>query len=154
MEMTDFHGLLGKSQSVHPDPAAQVFGHPDDVVNDHRLAVQDKRALLASWASDANAVPHVPSLRQLPDGSIVKAADVLRALKALDEHGDIASAAKRSFAFWPGRFNRQSGALAKWSRRTKGPDDDDDPPPCPAYAAKPSPGSGGGAFAIPEAVAA
>ena len=38
---------------LHP---AQAFSHPSDVVNDPDLTLNEKRAILASWASDACAV--------------------------------------------------------------------------------------------------
>ena len=38
---------------LHP---AQAFDHPRDVVNDADLTLGEKRAILASWASDACAV--------------------------------------------------------------------------------------------------
>ena len=43
----DFNALL------HPDT---VFDHPRDVVGDQNLSLGEKRAILASWASDAAAV--------------------------------------------------------------------------------------------------
>ena len=41
---------------LHP---AQAFSHPSDVVNDPDLTLNEKRAILASWASDACAVDSV-----------------------------------------------------------------------------------------------
>lgn len=41
------------------------FQHPDDVVKDPDLGVDEKRAILASWASDACAVRDQPHLRWL-----------------------------------------------------------------------------------------
>lgn len=41
------------------------FQHPDDVVKDPHLSLPDKRAILASWASDACAVEDHPQLRWL-----------------------------------------------------------------------------------------
>jgi hypothetical protein len=38
---------------LHP---AQAFQHPREVVNDPDLSLNEKRAILASWASDACAV--------------------------------------------------------------------------------------------------
>ena len=35
-------------QLLHP---AQAFGHPSEVVNDPDLTLNEKRAILASWAS-------------------------------------------------------------------------------------------------------
>ena len=74
-----------KPNLEHQELPFEVFGHPQQVLEDFRLTTPEKRAVLAAWASDANAVSHLPALRQLPDGSIVKLDDILRALKALDE---------------------------------------------------------------------
>jgi hypothetical protein len=40
-----------------------VFDHPREVLADASLSVSEKRAILASWASDASAVASCPSLR-------------------------------------------------------------------------------------------
>lgn len=48
---------------LHP---ANAFARPADVVNDPDLTLSEKRAILASWASDACAVEAVPALRQPP----------------------------------------------------------------------------------------
>ena len=56
----DFDDLL------HP---AQAFAHPRDVVADADLTVNEKRAVLASWASDACAVEAAPALRHAPGAS-------------------------------------------------------------------------------------
>lgn len=45
---------------------ARHFRHPDDVLNDDALDIQEKRAILSSWASDACAVESVPALRRPP----------------------------------------------------------------------------------------
>jgi len=44
---------------LHP---AQAFAHPSDVVNDPDLTLNEKRAILASWASDACAVESAPAV--------------------------------------------------------------------------------------------
>jgi hypothetical protein len=135
-------------------PAArEVFGHPYDVVDHPDLTIDAKRALLASWASDANAVPHMPSLRQLPDGSIVKVDDILRALKALDERCDIRDGVGGRPALWRLPLKRRRRSWT-WPRPGHGRDDDDDPPPCPATAAVRPKDGGGAAFACPEPLAA
>lgn len=41
------------------------FTTPDDVLKDPHLSGQDKREILASWASDASAVQDEPTLRWL-----------------------------------------------------------------------------------------
>ena len=61
------------------------FGHPDDVLRHPTMSIAEKRALLASWASDARAIPGVPILRQLDDGSVLMVDQILRALTALDD---------------------------------------------------------------------
>jgi hypothetical protein len=48
---------------LHP---AQAFSQPSDVVNDPDLTLNEKRAILASWASDACAVESIPGLRCAP----------------------------------------------------------------------------------------
>jgi hypothetical protein len=45
---------------LHP---ANAFAHPMDVVRDPDLTLNEKRAILASWASDACAVAAAPDLR-------------------------------------------------------------------------------------------
>jgi hypothetical protein len=45
---------------LHP---GTVFDHPKDVVADPALSVSEKRAILASWASDASAIASCPALR-------------------------------------------------------------------------------------------
>ena len=48
---------------LHP---GTVFDHPRDVLADATLSRAEKRAILASWASDAAAVTSCPSLRAIP----------------------------------------------------------------------------------------
>jgi|SRR6185437_14904158 len=66
---------------LHP---AKAFLHPKDVVGDPDLALNEKRAILASWASDACAVEAAPGLRQPTDGPPVRFDDIMNALKSLD----------------------------------------------------------------------
>src|SRR5205814_8209777 len=68
---------------LHP---ARAFARPADVVSDPDLTLYEKRAILASWASDACAVDAVPALRH-PSGapSPVTFDDVMDALRALDD---------------------------------------------------------------------
>ena len=68
---------------LHPDT---VFDHPRDVLADASLSVSEKRAILASWASDAAAVASNPVLRQAPHGKATVSVDeILEALAALDD---------------------------------------------------------------------
>ncbi len=119
--MTDLHSLHEKSLQ-HPDLVASVFSHPDDVLYDTRLTAQLKRELLASWASDANAVPHLPTLRQLPNGSIVKLHDIFEALKALDAGADVMDIPGRCIPLWQRSLERRRGvALRRWFRYGRSP---------------------------------
>ncbi len=67
---------------LHP---ASVYDHPRDVVADTTISIHEKRAILASWASDAAAVASNPALRELPGSHrFVTIDEVLEALSALD----------------------------------------------------------------------
>ena len=68
---------------LHP---AQAYSHPGDVVNDPDLTLNEKRAILARWASDACAIESVPALRRAPTrgGKPIAFDDVMDALRALD----------------------------------------------------------------------
>jgi hypothetical protein len=48
---------------LHP---GSVYDHPRDVLADQTISPGEKRAILASWASDAAAVLSNPALRELP----------------------------------------------------------------------------------------
>lgn len=67
---------------LHP---ALAFDTPSDVVADPDLTLNEKRAILASWASDACAVDAAPALRRVPgSGRAVSFDDVMEALRTLD----------------------------------------------------------------------
>jgi len=66
---------------LHP---AGAFAHPMDVVRDRDLSLSEKRAILASWASDACAVEAAPELRSAPGGKLVHWDDIMDALRLLD----------------------------------------------------------------------
>jgi hypothetical protein len=62
------------------------FSHPDEVVGDRTLDIQEKRAILASWASDACAVESMPALRKPPGAATPVTFDaVMDALRRLDD---------------------------------------------------------------------
>lgn len=75
----DLDGLL------HP---AQAFCHPSEVVNDPDLTLNEKRAILSSWASDACAVEAAPELRSAPHGSTVRFDEIMDALRTLDKQAN------------------------------------------------------------------
>lgn len=70
---------------LHP---AQAFESPAAVVNDPDLTINEKRAILASWASDACAIEAAPDLRAGPQGSRVRFDDIMDALRALDKQAN------------------------------------------------------------------
>ena len=75
----DFNALL------HP---GTVFTHPREVVANANLSLAEKRAILASWASDASAIASCPALRAPADlKAPVHIDEILEALRALDENG-------------------------------------------------------------------
>ena len=93
---------------LHP---ARAFAHPTDVVADPDLTLNEKRAILASWASDACALEASPELRQAPGLPHVRFDDVLDALRSLDRE---AGEALPPYRRWvrkqlPGEPSRSSG---------------------------------------------
>jgi hypothetical protein len=66
---------------LHP---AKAFAHPMDVVRDADLTLNEKRAILASWASDACAIEAAPALRSSASGSAVRWDEIMDALRFLD----------------------------------------------------------------------
>ena len=111
-----------------PSRKLVVFAHPDEVLRDRGLSIEDKRALLASWVSDAFSIENSPSLRQLKSGAVVRVDDIRDALKSLDEpRREAAFTISQSFA------RRAGKPIAR--RRNRSPHDDDEPPP-PAAGAR------------------
>lgn len=82
MEVADKFGHeLDLDELLHP---ADAFSHPTEVVADPDLSVNEKRAILASWASDACAVEAIPGVRRSPSGKTVTFDEIMDALKELD----------------------------------------------------------------------
>lgn len=91
---------------LHP---AQAFSHPSEVVNDPDLSLNEKRAILASWASDACAIESAPALRRGRNGGRpVRFDDVVDALTILDKQ---AAEANRSNHYR--RVLRKSGMFGR-----------------------------------------
>jgi hypothetical protein len=68
---------------LHP---GSVFDHPRDVLADVTLSRAEKRAILASWASDAAAVDSCPAWRAIPGSRrAVSIDEILEALASLDQ---------------------------------------------------------------------
>ncbi len=66
---------------LHP---ADAFEHPSEVVHDPDLTLNEKRAILSSWASDACALEAAPDLREIKHGKTVLFDDIMDALRSLD----------------------------------------------------------------------
>ena len=147
MSMTE--GFTPRTSAVNPAGAypasfeawqalvapGDVFCHPRDVLAHPGLSTEERRAILASWASDASALEGAPSTRCLR-GSRAEPVFVDAVLAALGER-DRKSAPKFSSvtSAGPARQPRQRRlrrlADLHWYVRPGRRDDDDDPPPCP-----------------------
>jgi hypothetical protein len=66
---------------LHP---ASAFAHPMNVVHDADLTLNEKRAILASWASDACAIEAAPDLRSTASDRVVRWDEIMDALRVLD----------------------------------------------------------------------
>ncbi len=76
----------------HVEPSFHPVSHydsPDDVLKDARLATEEKRVILSSWASDMYVVESHPTLREIPGiPHRLRLGDILAALKQLDDDTD------------------------------------------------------------------
>ncbi len=112
-----------------PPGGPAIYTHPDEILSDPNLAAAERKALLASWISDARAVENAPTLRQLESGSVVEVDAILQALVSLDEQASHPTdeptnsppaSRRRLFARWVRRSGRKNAN-----------DNGDDPPPAP-----------------------
>lgn len=97
---------------LHP---ARAFGHPLEVVNDPDLTLNEKRAILASWASDACAIEAAPELRSSTGGSPVRFDDIMDALRTLDKQANghrYRRPMHRNRNFWRDRQRGRGGSGA------------------------------------------
>ncbi len=89
------HGTGGLAQAPELDALlqpARTYGRPAAVLQDPTLSLPEKRAILASWASDACAMDSAPTLRR-PAGlrepvSFEEVMEALRSLDAVAQGGD------------------------------------------------------------------
>ena len=108
-------GGFDLDQLLHP---ARAFDHPGDVVRDPDLTLNEKRAILSSWASDACAVESVPDLRRPPGGTrAITFDEIVDALKALDGAAGVAAphSARREL-----RKLRMRRTFRRWDRSRSG----------------------------------
>jgi hypothetical protein len=108
-------GSFDLDDLLHP---AQAFEHPRNVVADPDLTVNEKRAILASWASDACAVEAAPALRCAPGGrEPVSVDEILEALRDLDRQARASSAERSGLRR---RMRGTAGLLRPFRRRGEG----------------------------------
>ncbi len=101
---------------LHP---ARAFARPRDVVADPDLTRDEKRAILASWASDACAVEAAPALRCAPGSAQPVSVDaILEALRELDK-----AVAEPEGAAWLRRQMRRRSIEGFRARRPRADDD-------------------------------
>ena len=80
---TAFDNVFDFDALLHP---GRAFDHPKDVVAHPYLSTAEKRAILASWASDASAVASFPALRAAPGlRAPITVDEILEALRELDD---------------------------------------------------------------------
>lgn len=79
---------------------ADAFRHPNEVACDPDLSINEKRAILASWASDACAVESVPELRRVAAGATVTFDEIMDALKDLDQQARQGHTRTPSYRRW------------------------------------------------------
>jgi hypothetical protein len=77
----DSKDVTDLTELLHP---AQAFADPAQVLGDPDLTRAEKRAILASWASDACALEATPELREVQRGRVVRFDEIMDALRALD----------------------------------------------------------------------
>jgi hypothetical protein len=74
---------ISAAHLLHPE---KHFNHPQDVLAAEHIVTDEKRAILASWASDMFAIESIPALRLYPGTEKpVSYDEILDALKSLDE---------------------------------------------------------------------
>ena len=107
---------LALDNFFHP---AQPYARPIEVLANSDITADEKREILAAWASDACAVEGAPALRRAPGSAwIVSLEEILEALRALDKHTGLrgSSWARRQIrraaieAFRAGRGRNNTGS--------------------------------------------
>jgi hypothetical protein len=121
--------------SSRDEPAGLTYpqGRVGDIVGSKTLSLEEKRAVLASWASDARAVENAPSLRRLDDGTTLEIDLILDGLRQLDSSPRFTSVGNKRRS-----RDRASRLVRLWLARRRD-DDDDDPPTAPATMPPPHP---------------
>lgn len=80
------NGGVAAISAAHLRHPAKHFGHPRDVLAADDIGDDEKRAILASWASDIFAIESIPALRLYPGtDKAVSYDEIIEALKTLDQ---------------------------------------------------------------------
>jgi hypothetical protein len=127
-----------KTSEESQEPSAPFLARPEEILGNPTLSRDEKRAVLASWLSDARALPDAPRWRQLDNGAFVDVDDLYAALRALDDFDvgiEKGASVYTSSTSW--RPRRKSRWIGNFIRRKRDDDDDDDPPPVPALSRLP-----------------
>jgi hypothetical protein len=105
-----FDGSRAEFDAVlHP---SQAFDRPADVAHSPALTLEEKRAILASWASDACAIEAAPALRKSPSGRLVPFDEIMDALREVDRQVRPAAASRKRQDAASGRVSFSSHAAA------------------------------------------
>ena len=79
------NGAVAAISAAHLLHPGKHFGHPRDVLAADEIGRDEKRAILASWASDIFAIESIPALRLYPGtDKAVSYDEIIDALKTLD----------------------------------------------------------------------
>jgi hypothetical protein len=100
---TAFENVFDFEALLHP---GKVFDRPRDVVAHPFLSIAEKRAILASWASDASAIASCPALRAPPGMRAPITIDEILEARQLDDAPGNAPGGK------PSRLRSTARALA------------------------------------------
>ncbi|MFF0924427.1 hypothetical protein ACFYE8_33035 [Rhizobium leguminosarum] len=93
----DAEATISAAHLLHP---AMHFDHPRGVLMADNISKDEKRAILASWASDICAIESMPAWRRYPGTERIVAYDeVVAALKALDGDDQSTSAQTPTASF-------------------------------------------------------
>ena len=97
---------ISAAHLLHP---ATHFSHPRDVLHADHISKDEKRAILASWASDVFSVESIPALRLYPGtDKAVSYDDIIDALKILYKDSEASGDCVSARSAIPGRHRRNT----------------------------------------------
>ncbi|TCM78432.1 hypothetical protein [Rhizobium sp. BK068] len=106
------HDAVAATSAAHLLHPEMHFDHPRDVLMAGNISKDEKRAILASWASDICAIESMPAWRSYPGTQRIVAYDeVLAALKALDDD-DQSTSTQKPMAFFNDSKSRRRRPLS------------------------------------------